>query len=148
MNDDEPSPRPPEGLPDDVAARLRALNGHSLRMAVIYAQELLSADHDPTPQIRPLPGEEIVRVVDHPGYVEVHKRQPCEHGCPECPHGPYVYHVTNERHVDGDERLHWQFVGISTTDEETTDEETTDEETTDEKTTDEKTTDEKTTDEE
>lgn len=28
-----------------------------------------------------------------------------------CPHGPYLYHVTQERHSDGTETPYWRFIG-------------------------------------
>ncbi|QZP39252.1 hypothetical protein [Halobaculum magnesiiphilum] len=104
-------PTPPADFPDDLAALLQQLSEHDLRETIIYAQELLQANNVPTEQIEPAPGEEIVEMTEHPGYTEVVKRQPCGQDCPDCPHGPYVYHVTRERHPDGTERFHWVFIG-------------------------------------
>lgn len=77
----------------------------------MYAQELLHARHEPTLQIEPRPGEEIVRMVDEGTYTLVAKKQPCGDDCPDCPHGPYIYHVRSEEHPDGKTRLHWIFLG-------------------------------------
>jgi len=108
-------PTPPADFPDDIAATLRELSVHDLRETIIYAQELLQYHHAPTEQIEPAPGEEIVEMAEHSGYTEVVKRQPCSKDCDDCPHGPYVYHVTRERHPDGQEQLHWVLVGRKVT---------------------------------
>lgn len=108
---DDATPTPPDDLPEDVAAVLRGLGGHDLREAIVYTRELLDARHGHPPEIAPQHGEEIVRVTEHEGYTEVVKRQPCEAGCDDCPHGPYLYHVTREPHGDGSSHQHWTFVG-------------------------------------
>ncbi|WP_135819743.1 hypothetical protein [Halostella litorea] len=108
---DDTSPSPPNDLPDEVVNVLQELDGHDLREAIVYAQELLYHRRDPTIQIEPQPGEEIVSVEEHDGYTAVVKRQPCAAGCPDCPHGPYLYHVTEETHTDGSTHYHWSFVG-------------------------------------
>lgn len=111
MNQPTDVPTPPEDFPPDLAAELQESSVHDLREAIIYAQELLRSRHQPTLQIEPGPGEELVRLTERSGYTEVVKRQPCGDGCEDCPHGPYVYHVTREQHPDGSERLHWTLIG-------------------------------------
>jgi hypothetical protein len=39
------------------------------------------------------------------------KRQPCADGCPDCPHGTYLYHVREEKLLDGDTNHHRTFLG-------------------------------------
>jgi hypothetical protein len=114
MDDHADLPTPPADLPDAVVATLRGLDTHHLRETILYAQELLQFSHEPTEQIEPQPGEEIVGMTEHSGYIEVVKREPCGNDCDECPHGPYVYHVTHERHPDGDQRFHWTLIGERT----------------------------------
>lgn len=104
-------PPPPDDLPGNVAATLRDLDGHDLREAVVYAQLLLRARHQRPPVVDPGPGEEVVRTVERDGHTEIHKRQPCAEGCPDCPHGPYVYLVTRERGPDGEVNNHWTLLG-------------------------------------
>lgn len=36
-------------------------------------------------------------MTEHDGYTEMAKRQPCADGCPDCPHGTYLYHVREEK---------------------------------------------------
>jgi hypothetical protein len=101
--DSDPDPDPPADLPTDVAAALQSLDGRGLREAIVYANELLRARHEHAPQVDPAIGEEVVRVIEHDGYTEVHKRHRREGGV-------YVYHVTAEPHPEGD-REHWSLVG-------------------------------------
>lgn len=116
MTQPSDSPSPPEDLPAEIASTLETLDIHDLRETIVYAQELLQARHESTLQIEPRPGEEIVRMVDHGSYTEVAKRQPCGNDCPDCPHGPYVYHVRPEKHSDGTTRLHWTCIGRQVSD--------------------------------
>ncbi|WP_224333208.1 hypothetical protein [Haloprofundus halobius] len=117
--DDEPSssksetqaPNPPENLPAAVAETLRTLSEQRLREAVIYGQELLQARQGPAPHIEPKPGEEFIRVEDREGYTQVVKRTPCGNDCEDCPHGPYVYHVTEEETPSGERRTRWALIG-------------------------------------
>jgi hypothetical protein len=105
------APAPPVDLPEGVADTIATLDAHNLREAIIYAQELLQARQESTFQIEPQPGEEIVRTTEHPSYTTVVKKQPCGNNCAGCPHGPYVYHVTPEKQIDGRTKLHWALIG-------------------------------------
>ena len=101
-------PAPPEDLPPAAADALRTLDGHDLREAIVYAQELLHARHEPLPSVEPMEDEEIVRVTERDGYLEVHKRHRRSDG--ELG-GCYVYHVTREQHPNGTVRHRWSLIG-------------------------------------
>lgn len=111
-------PTPPEGLPDRLVSDLDQLNDDQLRKTIIHAQELLQFHEETSSPIEPGPGEDIVRITEHDGYTEVVKRVPCAEGCSDCPHGPYLYHVRQERHSDGEETPHWTFLGTVQPDDE------------------------------
>ena len=66
---------------------------------------------EPASQIEAQSGEEIVSIEDHGAYTSVVKRQDCAEGCKECPHGPYLYHVTLEEQIEGKKKLHWTYLG-------------------------------------
>ncbi|MFC5970395.1 hypothetical protein ACFPYI_03545 [Halomarina salina] len=101
-------PTPPDDLPEAVASTLQSLDGHDLRGAVVYAQELLRARHEPLPTVEPRTDEEVVRVEERDGYLVVHKRQRDAAG----DFGDvYVYHVSTERHPDGSVHHHWSLIG-------------------------------------
>jgi len=110
------SPTPPEGLPDQLVADLDELSADGLRKAIIYAQELLRAQEEPDSPVDPGPGEDILRVTEYDGYTEVVKQFRCTDGCDECPHGPYLYHVTEEVHPSGDTHTKWSLIGKVETD--------------------------------
>lgn len=104
--------RPPRRLPPSLVDELDELSLQQLREVVHYAQNQLRARHEPvSDQIEAAPGEEIVSVEEGPEYTEVVKREPCGENCPDCPHGPYLYHVYEETQPDGSASLHWVFLG-------------------------------------
>jgi len=111
MDETDGIPPAPDDLPEGLATTLRELDTHDLRETTLYAQRLLQSRHERTERIEPLPGEEILEVTEYPEYTKVVKRQPCGNDCSECPHGPYVYHVTRERNIDGEEQLRWVLIG-------------------------------------
>ncbi|WP_149783115.1 hypothetical protein [Halorubrum aquaticum] len=110
-------PTPPEGLPDRLVAELEDLSPEDLRKTIVHARELLRFHEERDLPIEPEPGEDVVRITEHEGYTEVVKRLPCEDGCDDCPHGPYVYHVTEEPQPDGETKVHWSFIGEVNVDE-------------------------------
>lgn len=110
MPSDAP-PTPPEELSDNVTATLQELDEQGLRRAIIYAQELLQAADTAVTEIEPSPNEDILRTTDRDGYTEVVKQVRCADGCVDCPHGPYLYHVTRESRPEGGAHTHWKFIG-------------------------------------
>ncbi|NIC00028.1 hypothetical protein [Halobacterium sp. R2-5] len=111
-------PTPPEGLPEAVASDLSDLSPEELRNAVVFARELLQHHHEGESPVTPAPGEDILRVTEHDGYTEVVKQFDCPEGCSDCPHGPYLYHVTEEPQIEGGAKPHWSFLGRVEVDEE------------------------------
>jgi hypothetical protein len=111
MSDSPDGPAPPDGLPDRLVSELHRLSASDLRKTIIHAQELLQAQKEPGSAIEPQAGEDIIEITEQDGYTEVIKRVPCGEDCEECPHGPYIYHVIEEARPDGENRLHWQFIG-------------------------------------
>lgn len=111
MTDPSVNPTPPEGLPDELVTYLHELSAEELRKTVIHAQELLLSKDETDDPIHPHPNEDIIRVTEHEGYTEVVKQFTCAEGCEDCPHGPYLYHVTEEPRPDGSTHTHWSFIG-------------------------------------
>ncbi|MFY4814329.1 hypothetical protein ACOJIV_16730 [Haloarcula sp. AONF1] len=111
MEEENNQPKPPVDLPDHIVSVLEQASVHDLRESVIYAQELLQSHHEPTEQIEPLPGEEIVEIKGEGKRFTVLKREPCTDGCSDCPHGPYVYEVKREKRPNGETHFHWTFMG-------------------------------------
>ena len=112
MSTDPDTPSPHPAVPDDLADDLTDLTDRQLRQTAEFIQELLNYHRrSVSTGIEAEPGEEIVRVVEHDAYTEVVKREPCAEGCEDCPHGPYLYHVTREHSPDGEEHLYWTYIG-------------------------------------
>ena len=112
------APTPPDGLPDRIAVDLKELSPVELRATIVHAQELLRFHEETDLPIEPEPGDDILRITEHDGYTEVVKQTRCADGCTDCPHGPYLYHVTEEPRPDGSHAPHWSFVGAVRTDDE------------------------------
>lgn len=111
MTNSSEGPTPPEGLPDKLVADLNELTDEQLRKTIIHAKELLQSHEERDSPVEPKPGDNIIRVTKHEGYTEVVKEFSCAEGCRACPHGPYLYHVTEEPLPDGGTRTHWSFIG-------------------------------------
>ncbi|WP_302081290.1 hypothetical protein [Salinibaculum rarum] len=111
MTDSSNGPTPPEGLPDQLVSDLAGLSPDELRKTIVHARELLQFHEESEFPVEPEPGDDILRVTEHDGYTEVVKQVHCNEGCENCPHGPFLYHVTKEPQPDGDTRTHWSFIG-------------------------------------
>ncbi|WP_155120651.1 hypothetical protein [Haloprofundus marisrubri] len=48
---------------------------------------------------------------EHDGYTLVVKREPYGRNCEECPHGPYIYQVSEEKMPNGERRTRWTLIG-------------------------------------
>jgi hypothetical protein len=117
MADSTNEPTPPEGLPERLVADLAELTPDELRKTVIHARELLQFHEEIELPIELDSGDDILRVTEHDGYTEVVKQVYCHDGCDDCPHGPFLYHVTEEPQPGGGTRTHWSFIGEAKVDE-------------------------------
>lgn len=111
MSSSSDRPTRPDGLSAEIADALRDQTDEELRKTIIYAQELLNAHKERSFPIEPAPGEDIVDITEIGGHTQIVKKVPCGEDCGECPHGPYLYHVTEETLPNGDTELHWKFLG-------------------------------------
>lgn len=102
---------PPAGVPSDLADDLADLSDGQLRLVAEYIQDLLDSDQPVSARIEAQADEELVRVTEHDTYTAVVKRQNCDRNCDDCPHGPYLYHVTETRGPDGETELQWSYIG-------------------------------------
>ena len=111
MTDPPESPTPPEGLPPALVTQLKDSTPEELRKAIVHAQELLHYHQETELPVKAEARDDILRVTEHEGYTEVVKQFRCADGCDDCPHGPYLYHVTEEPQPDGSRKVHWSFIG-------------------------------------
>ncbi|MFC7058335.1 hypothetical protein [Halovenus salina] len=112
MPEDNAEPEAPSLLSPALVETLDNLDEAELRAVIDYATERQDFLHTAVADnIEPGTGEEIVSIEEQVGYTEVIKREPCDDGCDECPHGPFLYHVREETRPDGDTKLHWHYLG-------------------------------------
>lgn len=118
MTDSSESPTPPEGLPPKLVEQLQNSTPEELRKAIVHAQELLHYHEETELPVDAEAGDDdVVRVTEHEGYTEVVNQFRCAEGCDDCPHGPYLYHVTEEPQLEGGRKVHWSFMGTVQQDE-------------------------------
>lgn len=104
-------PVPPKALPTDAVDVLDALDERQLQAAVHYAQRRLQHSHQVvTDQIEAQADEEIVRIEERDGYTEVAKRESHGEDRENSSHLS-LYHVTEEKRLDGSTKLHWKYLG-------------------------------------
>lgn len=112
MGEETEEPVAPSALPAAAVDVVDQLDEQELRAVIDYAQQRQQHLHPTiTERIEPGPNEEIVRMEERSGYVEVVKKEPCGEDCADCPHGPYLYHVQEEEHPEGETHLHWVYLG-------------------------------------
>ena len=111
MIDDRPVA--PPALPDGVVDQLRGLDDDGLRGVIDYVHDLLEEHqhHRLAERLDEIDDDELVSVTEHEGYLEVVRGHRCAGGCPDCPHGSYVYHVRAVPRPGGDFDVRWEFIG-------------------------------------
>lgn len=104
------NPSPTDSLPEAFVSEARALTQDQLGAAI----QFLKTRRRPS-VMTPLDkldtdDEDVVRITEEAGYTAVVKYERSGKNRAER-HGPYLYHVTVEPRPDGNESLHWAFVG-------------------------------------
>lgn len=108
--DDEPTL--PEQLSDSLIETLDTLEPSELHAVHEYVEERLESIHPPLEkQIREDATGEVVDIEDKELYTLVRMRTPAQEESEEDSQPISFYHVTRERHPDGEETLHWTFLG-------------------------------------
>lgn len=89
-------------LPEHLVEQLQKLDTQQLRETINFAQERLTQHLTLDPEKLEANNEDIVRVEERPAYTVVVRREP---------QGKTIYHVRKVRNPDGDEKLHWRYLG-------------------------------------
>ncbi|QLG50315.1 hypothetical protein [Natrinema halophilum] len=110
MPDSDDKRSPTERLPAALIEELDTLESPELHAVREYVDQLLESSQPPIEeQIREEATGEVIDIEDEGIYTLV-KHRPPNHG--EGDSKPVsLYHVTRERHPDGEETLHWAFLG-------------------------------------
>lgn len=101
-----------EQLPNTLVEKLDALEQPELRTVRKYVEQRLESSHPPLEeQIRDEAEGEVVDIEDQGIYTLVRMRPPAQEESEADSRPISLYHVTQERHPDGEETLHWSFLG-------------------------------------
>ncbi|MFD1564398.1 hypothetical protein ACFR99_12655 [Haloarchaeobius amylolyticus] len=101
-----------ERLPDALVEQLDTFEPPELRTVHEYVEQLLEEAHPPIEkQIREEAKGDVLAIEDEEVYTLVKMRSP-DTGDSDSDSSPVsLYHVTRERHPDGEEDLNWSLLG-------------------------------------
>ncbi|ELY83189.1 hypothetical protein [Natrinema gari] len=110
MSDSDDKQSPTERLPTALIEELDTLESPELHAVREYVDQLLESSQPPIEQqIREEASGEVLDIEDQGVYTLVKQRPPSQSEGDSKPVS--LYHVTRERHPDGEETLHWAFLG-------------------------------------
>ncbi|SIS15653.1 hypothetical protein [Natronorubrum thiooxidans] len=99
-------------LPDFLVERLDTLEPPELRMVHKYVEQRLESMHPPIEeQIREEAAGDVLSIETDRIYTLVKMRSPSQGESNADSQPVSLYHVVRERHPDGEEALHWSFLG-------------------------------------
>lgn len=112
MNDSAGEPDAAQGLPDALVETLDGLEPRALRAVADYVEDRLANAQVPIADLIDAEGRRDVLDVDDRGpYTLVRTKTRGAMGADEDPRGVSLYHVSREQRLDGEETLHWSFLG-------------------------------------
>lgn len=112
MSDPDDEQSRTEQLPQALVKELDALEPPELRAVHEYVDQRLEASRPPIEeQILEEAKGEVLDIDDQGIYTLVRKRPPSQGESNNDSQPVSLYHVTRERHPDGEETLHWAFLG-------------------------------------
>ncbi|WP_408959634.1 hypothetical protein [Natrinema sp. 74] len=102
----------PDQLPDSLVKELDTLGSAELRVVHEYVEQRLTESQQPIEeQILEDAEGEVLSIEDRGIYTLVRKRPPSQGDSERETRLVSLYQVTRERHPDGEETLHWSFLG-------------------------------------
>ena len=112
MGTPDEGPTPPDRLSDDLVERLDALDIPDLEAVLSYVEQRIKSPRAPIEEeIMANTSGEILDVKDYGAYALVRKHLPA----PDEPDANTdivsLYHVSREKHLNGEESLHWSYLG-------------------------------------
>jgi len=112
MSDSDDGRPDTDRLPDGLVETLDDLEYRDLRTVYNYVEQRLEEAHPPiNEQIREEAEGDVLAIEDEGVYTLVRMRTP-DTGDSDGDSQPVsLYHVTQERHPDGEETLRWSFLG-------------------------------------
>lgn len=112
MTNSESDPEPPEGIPSDAKSWLDSLDPERLRDLLSYLEQRLDSLRTPIEEMIQERAAGEVRSIDSQGaYAHVTMHPPTADGEEVERDILSIYHVSREEHADGEETLHWAYLG-------------------------------------
>lgn len=112
MSDSDDDRSPTEQLPDALVEELQTLERPELRAVHRYVEQRLESMHPPLEeQIREEAEGEVLDIEDEGVHTLIRMRPPTQGESEGDQQLVSLYHVTRERHPEGEETLHWEFLG-------------------------------------
>lgn len=109
MSDSAPGSAPSEHLPDGLIEEVDALEIPELRALISYAEQRVeSLPTSLAEEIEADASGELLGIETHEAYALVRMRPP---GPDDETEPAALYHVSRERGIDGEESLHWAYLG-------------------------------------
>lgn len=106
------APDVPETLPSDLIEWLDSLEPPVLQDVLNYAEQRLADNRTPLPQqIRSEAAGKIVDIKGCEAYTLVRKYPPAESDSKKASQPLLLYRVKREKRLDGEETLHWSYLG-------------------------------------
>lgn len=103
---------PTNQLPDPLVKMINSLEPSQLRTVHQYVEQRLESIHPPIEeQIREEAVGDVLSIETDRIYTLVKMRSPSQGESNADSQPISLYHVTQERHPDGEETLHWSFLG-------------------------------------
>lgn len=112
MSNPDNSTPPTEQLPNALIEKLDSLEPPELRAVHKYVEQRIESSHPPLEeQIRDEAEGEVIDIEDQGIDTLVRMRVPPQEDSEADSRPVSLYHVRRERHPDGEEDLHWSFLG-------------------------------------
>lgn len=112
MSDPDEVPTAADRLPDDLIHRLDSLEIPDLEAVLSYVEHRIESLCTPIEEeIMASTSGDIVDIEDYGAYTLVRKRLPPPDDSAANTDIVSIFHVSRERHPDGEESLHWSYLG-------------------------------------
>ena len=112
MSDPDEPPTAPDRLPDGLVERLDSLGLPELEAVLRYVEQRIESTRTPlAEEIMAGASDEIIDIEEHDEYALVWKRIPAAEEAGDDTGAVSLFHVSREKHPDGEESLHWAYLG-------------------------------------
>lgn len=112
MSDTDEDPTPPADLPDTLVAQIDSLELPELKAVLSYVEQRIESPHPPIEEeIEANAPGEVIEIENHGTGTLVRTHPPNPDGPGANTEIVSLYHVRREQHPDGENTLHWTYLG-------------------------------------